>query len=153
MLDITATRNRPNHQYHNNNGPSSSSSALSPWTSWLTKMVFNQTADNTNGDDEKGTTPTSRATISPRLEPSLRRQVTTRIQLTRRGHLVLESRVADRLLEAIPMKAEPEFKTMRYTAVCCDADHFSTHGYTLRQQLKQRKTELMIVITLYNVII
>ncbi|KAI8335825.1 chitin synthase-domain-containing protein [Chlamydoabsidia padenii] len=110
------------------------------WTSWLAKMVFPTMAVD---DDKKDPS-------SPRPSLSLRRQVTRRIQLTRRGHLVLESRVADRLLEAIPINTEPEFKTMRYTAVCCAADEFAEHGYTLRQQLNHRQTELMIIITLYN---
>ncbi|KAI8098574.1 chitin synthase 1 [Halteromyces radiatus] len=128
------TREQPIRQTNNND---------TSWTSWFSQFLFNHSTSSTIENDKK-------EEESDLLHPSLRRQVTRRIQLTRRGHLVLECRIADRLLEAIPYQAEPEFRTMRYTAICCDADQFATNGYTLRQQLNQRKTELMIVITMYN---
>lgn len=139
MFDLTTPRNQIDTHAPAPSSPSSH------WTSWLARAIFPATEEASKDDDKEGTA------VSPRPTRSLRRQVTQRIQLTRRGHLVLESRVADRLLEAIPMNTQPEFKTMRYTAVCCAPDDFASHGYTLRQHLSHRSTELMIVITLYNV--
>lgn len=40
---------------------------------------------------------------------------------------------------------------MRYTAATCDPKDFASQGYTLRQQLLERHTELFIVLTMYNV--
>lgn len=40
---------------------------------------------------------------------------------------------------------------MRYTAATCDPKDFASQGYTLRQQLLERDTELFIVLTMYNV--
>lgn len=40
---------------------------------------------------------------------------------------------------------------MRYTAATCDPKDFVNEGYTLRQQMLGRKTELFIVLTMYNV--
>lgn len=40
---------------------------------------------------------------------------------------------------------------MRYTAATCDPKDFVGEGYTLRQQMLGRKTELFIVLTMYNV--
>ncbi|KAK9459399.1 chitin synthase-domain-containing protein [Lipomyces oligophaga] len=43
-----------------------------------------------------------------------------------------------------------EFTHMRYTAATCDPDEFISEGYTLRQAMYGRKTELLIAITYYN---
>ncbi|KAK9464315.1 chitin synthase-domain-containing protein [Lipomyces arxii] len=43
-----------------------------------------------------------------------------------------------------------EFTHMRYTAASCDPDEFIGNGYTLRQKMYDRKTELLIAITYYN---
>lgn len=40
---------------------------------------------------------------------------------------------------------------MRYTAATCDPKDFESEGYTLRQPLLGRETELFIVLTMYNV--
>jgi chitin synthase len=42
-----------------------------------------------------------------------------------------------------------EFTKMRYTAVTCDPDDFMRQNYTLRPS-SRRKTELFIVLTMYN---
>ncbi|KAI8384377.1 glycosyltransferase family 2 protein [Radiomyces spectabilis] len=66
-----------------------------------------------------------------------------------RGNLILECPVPTRLMEASPRK-EKEFQLMRYSAVTCDADDFAASHYTLRPQLTNRQTELLIGITMYN---
>ncbi|KAI7853316.1 chitin synthase 2 [Circinella umbellata] len=77
-----------------------------------------------------------------------RRYATHRIRLTK-GNLVVDQQVPDRLLDALPRK-DPEFTTMRYTAVTCDPDEVPFKNYELRQQIYQRETEIFIVITMYN---
>ncbi|KAI9497204.1 chitin synthase 1 [Zychaea mexicana] len=77
-----------------------------------------------------------------------RRYATHRIRLTK-GNLVVESQVPDRLLNVLSRK-DPEFTTMRYTAVTCDPDEVPYKNYELRQQIYQRETEIFIVITMYN---
>jgi hypothetical protein len=54
-------------------------------------------------------------------------------------------------LKDVPLKEGKEFTHMRYTAATCDPKDFVGEGYTLRQQLFGRKTELFIVLTMYNV--
>lgn len=39
----------------------------------------------------------------------------------------------------------------RYIAATCDPADFQKDGYTLRQNLMHRETELFIVLTMYNV--
>lgn len=51
----------------------------------------------------------------------------------------------------MPIKDGKEFTHMRYTAATCDPKDFESDGYTLRQQLLSRETELFIVLTMYNV--
>lgn len=72
------------------------------------------------------------------------------IKLTSSGNLVVECPIPKRLREAV-RQAKGEFGTMRYTAVCCEPDEFVANGYTLRQQIVGRKTDLFVVMTLYNV--
>lgn len=67
-----------------------------------------------------------------------------------RGHLVLDCPVPTRYLQAVPIKDTKEFTHMRYTAATCDPAEFVSDGYTLRQQLLERHTELFIVLTMYN---
>ncbi|KAJ3153886.1 Chitin synthase, class 2 [Geranomyces variabilis] len=83
--------------------------------------------------------------------PEFQRKRTVRkIPLTPQGNLVLEIPVSDRVLNNGKYRSEEEFTHMRYTAVTCTADEFSTKGYTLRQQEYQRHTEIFIVVTMYN---
>lgn len=78
----------------------------------------------------------------------LRRNKTRkRVQLTN-GNLVIELPVPPKLV--LPRRGEPDVMTTRYTAVTCDPDDFAK-GFGLRQYLSGRRTELFIVITMYNV--
>ncbi|KAI8150386.1 chitin synthase 1 [Fennellomyces sp. T-0311] len=85
---------------------------------------------------------------APRRVP--RRYKTTRKVKLTRGNLVLDCPVPTRYLQAVPIKESKEFTHMRYTAATCDPKDFSSQGYTLRQQLLERHTELFIVLTMYN---
>jgi chitin synthase len=68
------------------------------------------------------------------------------------GELVLECKIPTILYSFLPRRDEMEFTHMRYTAVTCDPDDFTTRGYKLRQQIGRtaRETELFICITMYN---
>ncbi|KAF5316916.1 hypothetical protein D9611_003857 [Ephemerocybe angulata] len=78
----------------------------------------------------------------------LRRHKTKkRVQLTN-GNLVVDLKVPPKLV--LPRKGEPETMHTRYTAVTCDPDEFEKKGFFLRQNETGRRTELFIVITMYN---
>ncbi|KAF8160662.1 chitin synthase-domain-containing protein [Crassisporium funariophilum] len=78
----------------------------------------------------------------------LRRHKTKRrVQLTN-GNLVVELDVPPKLV--LPRRGEPETMQTRYTAVTCDPDDFEKKGFFLRQNETGRRTELFIVITMYN---
>ncbi|KAI8979668.1 chitin synthase 2 [Mycotypha africana] len=87
-------------------------------------------------------------TGAPRRQPR-RYKTTKRVKLTK-GNLVLDCPVPSRYLQAVPIKDTKEFTHMRYTAATCDPKDFVREGYTLRQQLLGRETELFIVLTMYN---
>ncbi|KAJ3414646.1 Chitin synthase, class 2 [Chytridiales sp. JEL 0842] len=73
------------------------------------------------------------------------------VALTAQGNLVLDIPVPDRVLQLNKAQGMgDEFTYMRYTAATCTADEFSTKGYSLRQQEYKRKTEIFIVVTMYN---
>ena len=79
----------------------------------------------------------------------LRRHKTKRrVQLTN-GNLVVDLDVPPKLV--LPRRGEPETMKTRYTAVTCDPDDFEKKGFFLRQNESGRRTELFIVITMYNV--
>lgn len=82
-------------------------------------------------------------------EKSNRRKSTRHVELTR-GNLVLDCPVPDKVLYNVQYNTGEEFTTMRYTAVTCDPDDFVAHNYLLRPYISARKTELMIVMTMYN---
>lgn len=85
--------------------------------------------------------------------------------------MILDCPVPTRYLQSVPIKDTKEFTHMRYTgkhnadyylfsfftknirfvAATCDPKDFASEGYTLRQQLLGRETELFIVLTMYNV--
>lgn len=65
--------------------------------------------------------------------------------------MVLDCPVPTSYLKDVPLKEGKEFTHMRYTAATCDPKDFVGEGYTLRQQMLGRKTELFIVLTMYNV--
>ena len=78
----------------------------------------------------------------------LRRHKTRkRVQLTN-GNLVVDIDVPPKLI--LPRR-EPEMMRTRYTAVTCDPDDFEKKGFFLRQNESGRRTELFIVITMFNV--
>lgn len=65
------------------------------------------------------------------------------------GNLVLDVPVPSHIVPAGQDKVE-EMSTMRYTAATCDPDEFMRSKYSLRPYLYGRKTELFIVMTMYN---
>lgn len=73
-----------------------------------------------------------------------------KVKLTQ-GNLVLDCLVPTRLLGFLPKKEEDEFKYMRYSAVTVDPEGFESGRFVLRQCERERETELMVVVTLYNV--
>ncbi|KAI0738834.1 glycosyltransferase family 2 protein [Daedaleopsis nitida] len=68
------------------------------------------------------------------------------------GNFVLDSAVPSKLLNMCPQRNEREFTHMRYSAATCDPNEFKESGFTLRQVHYDppRKTELFIVMTMYN---
>ncbi|RCI01912.1 Chitin synthase, class 1 [Rhizopus stolonifer] len=98
---------------------------------------------------EKNNEPMYYMTRAPKRQP--RRYKTTRHVKLTRGNLVLECPVPTQYIKSVPIKDGKEFTHMRYTAATCDPRDFVTEGYTLRQQLLGRQTELFIVLTMYNV--
>ncbi|KAJ3033368.1 Chitin synthase, class 1 [Rhizophlyctis rosea] len=68
------------------------------------------------------------------------------------GHLVIDFPVSKRYLELCKWDKEREFTHVRYTAATCDPDTFGRPDskYELRPAILQRKTELFIVMTMYN---
>jgi chitin synthase len=79
-------------------------------------------------------------------ERLMRKRTVRRIEL-QDGNLVLDVPVPKSI--ARQGQAE-EFTKMRYTAVTCKPDEYIRERYTTRAWLKGRKTELMIVLTMYN---
>lgn len=71
-----------------------------------------------------------------------------RVQLTN-GNLVVDINVPPKMV--LPYRGEPEMNTTRYTAITCDPDDFEKNGFFLRQNESGRRTELFIVITMFNV--
>jgi chitin synthase len=77
-----------------------------------------------------------------------RNKTTKRVPLTN-GNLVLDLPVPPKLV--LPRVGHPEVEKTRYTAVTCDPDDFEKSGHFLRQNQMNRRTELFICITMYNV--
>ncbi|KAL8292822.1 hypothetical protein RQP46_000516 [Phenoliferia psychrophenolica] len=69
-----------------------------------------------------------------------------RIKLTE-GNLVLDCAIPTRLAGFLPRKDDEEFK---YTAITCGPEDFNARNFTLRPQLYNRKTELLVIVTLYS---
>ena len=76
-----------------------------------------------------------------------RHQTSRRVQLTN-GNLIVDLEVPPKLV--LPWRGNPEMSQTRYTAVTCDPDDFEKKGFFLRQNECGRRTELFIVITMYN---
>ncbi|KAJ3006591.1 Chitin synthase, class 2 [Thoreauomyces humboldtii] len=87
---------------------------------------------------------------APREDPFSRKRTVRKIPLTPQGNLVLDIPVSDRVLNNGKFRDEEEFTHLRYTAVTCLADDFSSKGYSLRQQDYSRHTEIALVATMYN---
>ncbi|KAJ2575373.1 Chitin synthase, class 1, partial [Coemansia sp. RSA 1836] len=66
------------------------------------------------------------------------------------GNLVVDCPVPKSVLQAGKFQDDREFTHMRYTAVTCDPNNFANERYSLRPVLLNRKTELFIVLTMYN---
>ncbi|OJT03863.1 Chitin synthase 4 [Trametes pubescens] len=71
------------------------------------------------------------------------------------GNYVLELQMPTKLLAESRFDADREFKTMRYSAATCDPNDYEESGFRLRQvddeyNLPHRRTELFIVMTMYN---
>jgi hypothetical protein len=77
-----------------------------------------------------------------------RNKTTKRVPLTN-GNLVLDLPVPPKLV--LPRAGHAEVMKTRYTAVTCDPDDFEKNGHFLRQNQMNRRTELFICITMYNV--
>jgi len=77
-----------------------------------------------------------------------RNKTTKRVPLTN-GNLVLDLPVPPKLV--LPRTGHPEVMMTRYTAVTCDPDDFEKSGHFLRQNQTNRRTELFVCITMYNV--
>jgi chitin synthase len=111
--------------------------------------------------DPEPPTPTSHQTSLPETPldtqhfgpaPSgrvLRRHKTKKRVLLTNGNLVMNLEVPPRLV--LPRRGVPEMMQTRYTAVTCDPDDFEKSGFFLRQNESGRRTELLIMITMYNV--
>lgn len=104
-------------------------------------------------EDEEGGLPTMNTQHfgpAPAKGALLRRHKTKKKIALTQGHLVLDCPVPSKLQSFLSRRGDEEFETMRYTAVTCEPDEFSSSNYTLRPQMYDRHTELFIVITLYN---
>ena len=65
------------------------------------------------------------------------------------GNFVFDMPVPSSLV--LPRQGTTETTHTRYTLVTCDPDEFENNGYFLRQTQIGRRTEMFIVITMYNV--
>ncbi|TCD68309.1 Chitin synthase, class 2 [Steccherinum ochraceum] len=104
-----------------------------PHVSESTSQLSGSSPDHNELDDPGAASATRRSIYQVELQ---------------QGHLVLDLSVPSQI---IPQGVRPEEQTkLRYTAATCEPDSFSTSGYTLRQKINDRRTELFIVITMYN---
>ncbi|KAJ1999655.1 hypothetical protein H4R26_004974, partial [Coemansia thaxteri] len=66
------------------------------------------------------------------------------------GNLVVDCAVPRSVLNAGKFQEGEEFTHMRYTAATCNPNYFAKECYTLRPVMMERKTEIFIVLTMYN---
>lgn len=78
----------------------------------------------------------------------MRRRSVRKVELYN-GNLVLDMAVPSHIVNKQYGDSEEHTK-MRYTAATCDPDDFMSSKYSLRPYLYGRKTELFIVLTMYN---
>ncbi|KZV84311.1 chitin synthase [Exidia glandulosa HHB12029] len=80
-------------------------------------------------------------------EKLMKRRSVRQVEL-QQGNLVIDVPVPGHIVP--PGQKSEEMTTMRYTAATCDPDEFMRQKYSLRQYLYGRKTEIFIVMTMYN---
>lgn len=78
----------------------------------------------------------------------LKRRSKLQVEL-QEGNLVLDLQVPSGIVPAT-MTDREETTKLRYTAATCDPDAFMRSKFTLRPYLYGRKTELFVVMTMYN---
>ncbi|CAJ0759201.1 6213_t:CDS:2 [Entrophospora sp. SA101] len=78
-----------------------------------------------------------------------KRKSVRHVELTK-GNLILDCPVPDKILRNVQYTTGEEFTSMRYTAVTCDPNDYIKNNYYLRPYIYGRKTEIMIVMTMYN---
>ncbi|KAG9009396.1 hypothetical protein FRB94_012053 [Tulasnella sp. JGI-2019a] len=66
------------------------------------------------------------------------------------GNLVVDLPIPSNLRLGFMQNVMDEMRSVRYTAVTCDADDFEGERYSLRQNWSGRETELLVAITMYN---
>ncbi|TFK87587.1 glycosyltransferase family 2 protein [Polyporus arcularius HHB13444] len=81
-------------------------------------------------------------------EKLMKRRSVRQVEL-QQGNLVLDMDVPTHIVPKSMDKTE-EMTKLRYTAATCDPDEFMRQKYTLRPYLMGRRTELFIVMTMYN---
>lgn len=81
-------------------------------------------------------------------EKLMKRRSVRHVEL-QQGNLVLDMDVPSHIVPRNVDKTE-EMTKLRYTAATCDPDDFMRNKYSLRPYLMGRRTELFIVMTMYN---
>ena len=81
-------------------------------------------------------------------EKLMKRRSVRHVEL-QQGNLVLDMDVPSHIVPRNLDKTE-EMTKLRYTAATCDPDDFMRNKYSLRPYLMGRRTELFIVMTMYN---
>lgn len=94
-----------------------------------------------------GSYPESYAGYHDAREKLMRRRSKRQVEL-QEGNLVLDVRVPSHII--VGQDKSEEMTHMRYTAATCDPDDFAKQKYSLRPYLYGRRTELFIVMTMYN---
>ncbi|CCA69341.1 related to chitin synthase [Serendipita indica DSM 11827] len=101
------------------------------------------------------TTTAASVNASWRNRQTIKRGKTKKVKLTR-GNFITEYPVPTPVSNAIEAKwkgatTSTEFTHMRYSAATCDPDEYTRdNGWTFRQVLYNRPTELLIAVTSYN---
>jgi cellulose synthase/poly-beta-1,6-N-acetylglucosamine synthase-like glycosyltransferase len=116
-------------------------------------MFFSPPEANLNTDPVTANTLPRVGTVQhPSVNSNLsttRRRAVKHVPLTN-GNLVVDCPVPNKLLEQCAIRNRDEVTKLRYTAITCDPDDFSQRNYTLRPAIYKRKTEIFIVVTMYN---
>ncbi|KIY51631.1 glycosyltransferase family 2 protein [Fistulina hepatica ATCC 64428] len=90
-----------------------------------------------------------------RRRQTIKRGVTRKVKLTN-GNFIAEYAVPTPVHSAIEEQyrtdtTTTEFSHMRYTAATCDPDEFTeANGWSLRQKMYNRETEILVAVTSYN---